>query len=236
MRGSTKCTAPAWKRLFIGASAGLLLASLAGVISTQAQPISTQTIYTCVDARGRKLTSDRSIPECSDREQKLLNANGTLKATLKPVPTALERLAQEAKVKAEQDEQTRINDERRRDRALLIRYPNPAMHDKERAQALAQIGVVRQAAAKRVDELVSQRTAINQELAFYKKDPGKAPPSLSHRVNEVTQSLAVQERFMAEQDGELKRVNARFDNEQGRLKQLWAMQPGGPPTTADGAP
>ncbi len=236
MRSSTKCAAPAWKRLFSGASAGLLLASLAGVTATQAQPTSTQTIYTCVDARGRKLTSDRTIPECSDREQKLLNANGTLKATLKPVPTGLERLALEAKVKAEQDEQTRINDEKRRDRALLIRYPNPAMHDKERAQALAQIGVVRQAAAKRVDELVSQRTAIQQELAFYKKDPGKAPPSISRRIEEVTQSVAAQERFVAEQDGELKRVNARFDNEQGRLKELWAMQPGVPPTTADRAP
>jgi hypothetical protein len=34
----------------------------------------------------------------------------------------------------------------------------------------------------------------------------------------------VQGRFIADQDAEIKRVNARFDEELVRLKQLWAMQ------------
>ncbi|WP_432214584.1 DUF4124 domain-containing protein, partial [Salmonella enterica] len=33
-------------------------------------------IYTCVDAKGRKLTADRPILDCIDREQKELNASG----------------------------------------------------------------------------------------------------------------------------------------------------------------
>jgi hypothetical protein len=222
----------AWKQVFSGPSAGLWLASLSVVTATQAQPAATQDIYTCIDARGRKLTSDRPIAECSDREQKLLNASGTLKARLTPTPTALERLAIEAKNKAEQQEQARINEEKRRDRALLIRYPNQAVHDKERTQALAQIGVVRQAAARRVDELLGQRTAINQEMEFYRKDPNKAPPSIRRQVDEVAQSLAVQGRFIADQDNELKRVNARFDEEQMRLNLLWAMQSGVAPAAA----
>lgn len=203
---------------------GLLLASLSGVNSAQAQPASAQDIYTCVDARGRKLTSDRPIPECSDREQKLLNASGTLKARVAPTLTALERLALEAKTKAEQEERARIIEEKRRDRALLIRYPNQAVHDKERAQALAQIGMVRQTATKRVDELLGQRTVINQEMEFYRKDPSKAPPSVRRQLDEVNQNLAVQGRFIADQDGELRRVNARFDEEQLRLQLLWTMQ------------
>lgn len=232
MFSRTRFAGSAWKQAFTGASAALLLASLAGVTSTQAQPTATQDIYTCVDARGRKLTSDRPIPECSDREQKLLNASGTLKAKVAPTLTALERLELEAKAKAEQEERARIIEEKRRDRALLIRYPNKAVHDKERAQALNQIGVVRQAAAKRVDELLGQQTAINQEMEFYRKDPSKAPPSVRRQVDEVAQSLAVQGRFIADQDGELKRVNARFDEEQMRLKLLWAMQSGVAPIAA----
>ncbi|MDO8458845.1 MAG: DUF4124 domain-containing protein [Burkholderiaceae bacterium] len=228
----TRFVGSAWKQAFTGASTALLLASLAGVTSTQAQPTATRDIYTCVDARGRKLTSDRPIPECSDREQKLLNASGTLKAKVAPTLTALERLELEAKAKAEQEERARIIEERRRDRALLIRYPNKAVHDKERAQALAQIGVVRQAAAKRVDELLGQQTAINQEMEFYRKDPSKAPPSVRRQVDEVAQSLAVQGRFIADQDAELRRVNGRFDEEQMRLKLLWAMQSGVAPIAA----
>jgi hypothetical protein len=214
---------------------GLLLAGLSSLTSTQAQqppPSTTQGIYTCTDAHGRKLTSDRPIAECNDREQKLLNPSGTLKARLGPTLTAQERAELEAKDKAEQEERARLNEEKRRDRALLIRYPNRSVHDKERAQALAQIGVVRQAAANRVEELLRQRAAILEEMEFYKKDPNKAPPSIRRQVDEVTQSLAVQGRFIADQDAELKRVNVRFDEELVRLKPLWAMQAGLPPTAA----
>jgi hypothetical protein len=227
----TSLAGSAWKQVFTGAST-VLLASLSFVTSTQAQPAATQDIYTCVDARGRKLTSDRPIPECNDREQKMLNPSGTLKARVAPALTALERLELEAKAKAEQEERARANEEKRRDRALLIRYPSQAVHDKERTLALARIGVVRQAAAKRVDELLREGTAINQEMEFYRKDPSKAPPSVRRQVDEVAQSLAVQGRFIADQDGELKRVNARFDEEQMRLKQLWAMQSGVAPIAA----
>ena len=204
--------------------AGVLLANLSGVTSTQAQPTSNQGIFTCTDARGRKLTSDRPIPECNDREQKLLNPSGTVRAKVGPTLTAQERAEQEAKDKAEQEEQARVNEEKRRDRALVVRYPSKTVHDRERVEALAQIGVVRQAAVKRIEELLRQKTAINQEMEFYKKDPSKAPPAIRRQVDEVTQSMAVQERFIAEQDAELRRVNARFEEELVRLKLLWAKQ------------
>ncbi len=111
---------------------------------------------------------------------------------------------------------------------LLIRYPNKAVHDQERADALAQIGVVRQAAVNRVDELTRQRAQIDTEMEFYKKDLAKAPQSLRRQVEEVANSLAVQGRFIADQDAELKRVNVRFDEELVRLKQLWAPAPRSP--------
>ena len=98
------------------------------------------------------------------------------------------------------------------------------VHDKERADALSQVGVVRQAAVNRAQELLRQRAEINLEMEFYKKNPAKAPASVRRQVDEVTQSLDIQNRFIADQDGELKRVNARFDDELMRLKQLWAMQ------------
>ncbi len=209
---------------FTVATWGVLLASVSGMTFTQAQQPAAQGIYTCVDARGRKLTSDRPIAECTDREQKVLNPSGTVKAKVGPTLTSQEHAELEAKGKVEQEEQARVTEEKRRDRALLIRYPNKTVHDNERAEALSQIGVVRQAAANRVEELMRQRTAINLEMEFYKKDPGKAPPSVRRQVDEVAHSLSVQGRFIADQDAELKRVNARFDEELVRLKQLWALQ------------
>lgn len=193
-------------------------------VDARAQAVPTNGIYTCVDARGRKLTSDRPIADCVDREQRVLNPSGTIRDRIGPSLTAYERNLIEAKEKAKNEELARIAEEKRRDRALLARYPNQSVHDGERSEALAQIGVVRQAAVHRVEELLRRRITVLAEMEFYKSDPSKAPLARRRQVEEVTQSLAVQGRFIADQDAELKRTNARFDEELTRLKQLWASQ------------
>ena len=179
-------------------------------------------VYTCVDAKGRKLTSDRPIVECIDREQKILNPSGTVRAKVGPSLTAKELADIEAKEKREAEERNRTAEEKRRDRALLTRYPSKAVHDQERADALAQITVVIKAASNRLEELGKQRRSIDEEMEFYKKDPTKAPAYVRRQLEENTQSQAVQRRFIGEQEAEAKRVNERFDDELGRLKQLWA--------------
>ena len=108
-----------------------------------------------------------------------------------------------------------------------MRYPNAATHDRERAEALAQIDAVTQAARKRIAELAEDRRKIDEEMEFYKHDPGKAPGSVRRRLDDNTQSVAVQNRFIGEQEEEKKRVNARFDEERARLKLLWSPQNGG---------
>jgi hypothetical protein len=199
----------------------LLLSLLAQAGSVALAQGASPGIYSCVDARGRKLNSDRPIAECIDREQKVLNPSGTVKGKLGPTLTAQERADVEAKEKQAFEEQARRDEEKRRDRALLLRYPNKAVHDAERAEAVAQINVVKNAALNRIDELNRQRKTIDVEMEFYKKDTSKAPRSLKSQIEDVAQSLAVQARFIADQEGETKRVNIRFDEELARLKGLW---------------
>lgn len=181
-------------------------------------------IYTCVDANGRKLTSDRPIPACIDREQKILNPSGTVRGSVAPTLTPQELAAQEEKEKLLAQERNRKDEEKRRDRALLVRYPNRSTHDAERAEALKQIDVVKAAAANRVIELKRQRSLLDEEMEFYKKDPTKAPMRLRRQVDELAESLVVQTRFITDQDGEIKRVSARFDEELARLKVLWPLR------------
>ncbi len=210
---------------------GLVMMSVVSATSALAQTTSVQGIYTCTDAQGRKLTSDRPIPSCNDREQVVLNPSGTVKARLGPTLTALERADLEAKRKLEMEERARLEEEKRRDRALLIRYPSQAAHDKERLEAHTQVGVVRNAVEGRMEELLRQQTALNVEFEFYVKDPGKAPPSLRRQSEDLTQSLIVQRRFVSDLDAETRRINTRFDEELVRLKQLWRLQsaPNGSP-------
>jgi len=199
------------------------IAAAAGTLAwAQAQPVPGG-VYTCIDAKGRKLTADRPIVECIDREQKVLNPSGTVRAKVGPSLTAQEKLELEQKEKREAEERSRSAEEKRRDRALLTRYPNKGVHDQERAEALAQIEAVAKAATTRLTELTRQRVAIDEEMEFYKKDPNKAPAYVRRQLEENTQSQSVQKRFIAEQEAEARRLNARFDDELVRLRQLWAQ-------------
>ena len=215
------------------ASLWLGLEALSSCATALAQPARTDGpgvgIYTCVDARGRTLTADRPIAECSDREQRELSPSGTVRRKLEPTYTAREQQEREDRAREAAIQAARLIDERRRERALLVRYPNATTHDRERVEALSQIDAVIQAAKKRLVELADDRKKIDEELEFYKQDTSKAPGAVRRRIEDNTQSVAVQNRFIAEQEEEKKRVNARFDEERGRLKTLWSPQNGGNP-------
>jgi hypothetical protein len=188
-------------------------------------------IYTCVDAQGRKLTADRPIPECIDREQKELTPSGTLKRKIGPSLTAEERAAEEEKQRIALEERNRLLEEKKRDRALLTRYPSKASHDKERQLALSQVDDAIVAARVNIDLLGKQRKQIDAELEFYAKDPSKIPLKLKRSIEEHEQHVEAQKRFIANQDSEKKRINERFDEELVRLRLLWGQR-ALPPTAA----
>lgn len=179
-------------------------------------------IYTCVDAKGRRLTSDRPIVECLDREQNQLSPTGRVLRKIGPALTADERAAEDEKAKRAVEQRAREVEEKKRDRALLGRYPDRAAHDKERAAALASIDEVIKTANHRIEVLQGERRKIDADLEFYKNDPGKIPVQLKRRIEENEQLVAAQKRFITNQDEEKKRVNDRYDQEVGRLKPLWA--------------
>lgn len=183
--------------------------------------VQAQSIYSCTDSKGRKLTSDRPIQECLDREQKELNPSGSTRRAVAPSLTAAEREQADAQKRKEAEQATRVNEERRRNRALLMRYPDRAAHDREREASLKQVDAVIEAANKRLGELGQQRAAIDAEMEFYKKDPSKAPAKVRRQVSEQEESVRAQQRFIDDQQQEKKRINERFDEELGRLKPLW---------------
>jgi len=178
-------------------------------------------IYTCIDSKGRRITSDRPIAECLDREQRELTKTGVTKRVLPPSYTADERAKIDAQRRAEEAVQARIAEEKRRDRALLIRYPNQGVHDKERGEALNQIDEVVAAVVRREQSLAKQRQEINTELEFYQGDVNKAPSWLKRQLEDNESQVQIQKRFLETQALEKKRINARFDEELTKLRQLW---------------
>lgn len=200
------------------------LSGLCAAAWGQSQGTSNGGVYTCVDGQGRRLTSDRPIPECLDREQRLLGPTGVERRRIGPSLSDQERAAQDAQRRKEAEERSRVAEERRRERALVMRYPDQAAHDVERAAAIRTVDEVTSVSQKRVGELMRDRKALDSEMEFYRKDPAKAPMALRRRVAENQDALLEQERFIAGQAQEKNRVHQRFDAELAQLRQLWGQQ------------
>ena len=182
-----------------------------------------QNIYTCVDSKGRTITADRPIPECADRSQREMTPSGVLKRNLGPALTDHEQAAQDEKDRRLAEKRAREAEDKRRDRALLQRYPARPAHDQERAAALVQVDEVIKESNKRRVELLDQRRVIANDFEFYVKDPSRAPASLKRRLEENEKNLSGQQKFIGDQEQEKRRVNQRFDAELARLTQLWAI-------------
>ncbi|RZL02833.1 MAG: hypothetical protein EOP36_07530 [Rubrivivax sp.] len=206
-----------------------LLGFLAVVGSAWAAP----TIYSCDDGKGHKLTSDRPIQECLDREQRLLNRDGSHRDTVPPRMNAEEQAVFEEQQRVKQAQEAARKDAVRRDRNLMLRFPNEAVHNKGRVAALDDLRKAIAISEKRVAELQADRKALMTEAEFFKGKP--LPFKLRSRVEDNEATQQAQRDIIANQKAEMVRINALYDAELARLRRLWAGAPlGSVPTPASG--
>jgi len=203
----------------VGRTLGGLL--LAGFVI----PAGAAQIYTCIDANGKKLTSDRPIPACNDREQLELNADGSLRRRVPPTPTADERSEMEAREQKAALERANQREAVRRDRNLLARFPNEAAHHKAREAALSDTRAAVRVSEARLEALQKERKPMLDEAEFYIGKP--LPPKLRLQLDGNEAATEAQRSLVLNQHAELVRINALYDTELERLKKLWGgAQPG----------
>jgi len=233
MRGSRPWPRPA----ALVSTLWVLIGCGAGLPEASAQPgASSAGIYTCVDARGRRLTSDRPIPDCTDREQRVLNQDGSVRRVVPPTLTPEERAEREAVERRAAQERAARADAARRDRNLMTRYPDEAAHRKAREAALEPVRQAMRSSDKRLTELSAERRRLDDEAEFY---AGRTMPAmLKQRIDANDAGAAALRAATRTQEAELARINALYDAELARLQRLWAGAPPGslpptlPPTSA----
>jgi hypothetical protein len=227
------------------ASMLLLMAAALPCVHAQGSPAPAGSagIYTCIDDQGRKLTADRPIPNCTAKEQRLLNKDGSLKAIVPPTLTVEERAEKESKERKLAEARAAQADAVRRDRNLLHRYPSEAPHRKAREAALDTVRVAMKASETRLKELEAERRPLLSEAEFYVGKP--LPPKLRMQLDANDAATEAQREAAENQRAELERVTRFYDAELARLKLLWAgavpgslgpiHAPGAAPPVAAGA-
>lgn len=214
----------------------MLLATitLAAPRPASAQQKAPSTIYTCTTAAGQKLTSDRPIPECNDREQRVLNSDGSVRSVREPSFTSEERAARDEAESRRNQERISKLEAIRRDRNLLARFPSETAHGKARGAALGVVHDSIKRSEQRVADLQKERKPLADEAEFY---VGKSLPlKLKQQLESVDVSIDAQRSIAANQKVEAQRINDLYDAELVHLKKLWAgAEPGSigpPPKTA----
>jgi hypothetical protein len=193
--------------------------------AAQSQSKATSHVYSCVTAQGRRLTSDRPIPECNDRDQRLLGRDGTVLRVVPPTLTAEERAAKEAAEQRAAAERAKLIEAARMDRNLMRRYPNEAAHNKARAGALSDVQAALAGSKMRLEALAEERKPLDTEAEFYK---GKTlPPLLKRKIDANDAARQAVLESQVNNAAELERVGANYDKELDRLRKLWAGAPAG---------
>jgi hypothetical protein len=200
--------------------AACLLAALAAApLGALAQtPAKSGTIYSC-EVNGKRVTSDRPIPECISREQRVHNSDGSVREVRPPVPTADERAEIEAReqqaalVRAQQREAIR------RDRNLLQRFPNEAAHKKAREAALDDVRKSLKVSESRLAALEKERKPLMDETEFY---VGRQMPlKLRQSIDANDAATEAQRNLVTNQKAEIVRIDKIYDDELERLRRLW---------------
>jgi len=179
----------------------------------------TRTIYTCTAPDGRKLTSDRPIADCAGREQRVLNADGSLRTIMQPFLSPEERAAKDAQDRRDAAARAAQADAVRRDRNLMQRFPNEAAHRRARTEALDDANKSMRVSELRLKDLAAERKPLTEEAQFYVGKP--LPSKLKQQLDANEASAEAQKQLIENQKAEIVRINGRYDRELARLKKLW---------------
>jgi hypothetical protein len=219
---------PCFLTLYSRQSVALLI--LCAASSSQAA------IYSCVDGQGRRLTSDRPIVECATREQRMLNADGSVRKVMPPSMTPEEQAETEAKDRKAAQERAALTDAVRRDRNLVQRFTSEASHQKARDSALDDVAKGVKFSESRILELQDERKPLVAETEFY---VGKQIPlKLRQQLDANEAATSAQRSLVQNQKDEILRIDQLYDLELLRLKKLWAgavpgsLDQAAPPTSA----
>ena len=207
-----------------GVLAGVLAVGMGVALPAWGQPANGATtttgIYSCTDAQGRRLTSDRPIPDCGAREQRVLNKDGSVQRLIPPTLTAEERAEREAAERRAELARAAQADAVRRDRNLVARFPNDTTHRKSREAALDTVRLAIRATELRLKELAAERKPLQDEAEFYKGRP--LPGRLRQQLDANDAGVDAQRQSAANQELEKGRINQLYDLELERLRRLWA--------------
>lgn len=200
-----------WTLPLLGAALGVLVLIAAGNARAAT--------YKWVDEKGVVHYTDKMPPEDINKGRVELNKQGIPVKATEPAPTP-----EQLRAKAEEDErQKQIAKEQaeiaRRDRALLSSYTSESEIDLARNRSLRTIESVVQSSKAYTEQLAKRKAGLEaKKKAEYATKP--MPPTMERELETLTAELSRQEDLLLLKQKEVLAVNAKYDADKKRWREL----------------
>jgi hypothetical protein len=203
---------------------GYQIAALAAVASLvmSASGAAGAATYKWVDDKGVVHYSDKVPPEAVDKGATVLDKQGRTMKKIEPTPTP-----DQLKAKAAAEEQQRalaksLEDQARKDRALMQSYTTEDEIDVARNRALATIDTQIKSAQVYSNDLTQRQQILRKKKATYGDKP--VPIEVERELNTVDVELSRQTTLIKQKTDEIAAVNAKYDADKKRWGEIKADQ------------
>ena len=177
-------------------------------------------IYTCKDAAGRTITSDRPIPECSDRAM-FVRQNPGQNAREIPRPKTLEERRQAEADQEKQKVAEQLEDQRKKEEVyLLANFKSDNDIEVARQKLLDVVKEkirVGNEQMKAIDHLLDELQAEQRNGA--KKTPAENA-NLQSRASQLVQSIKNSRESIARYEVEKQLINSQYDDILHRYREI----------------
>lgn len=182
--------------------------------------------FKCVDDKGTTHYGDTMPPQCADKPFKEISGQGTVTKVHEGPLTPEQIKAREEELAKKVEEEKRQAEQKRKDAALLATYASEKEFDIFRDRTIEQINVRWNTASQRSKEIDTRLAKLNSEMEFYQEGKSKknttneAPAQLVNELARTQNERKVVEDAMKKMQEEIKEINAKFDNDKARWKEL----------------
>jgi hypothetical protein len=198
--------------------AGVALAAAPLVALAQAKGQASNITYRCTGKDGKKYYGSAIPPQCYGQPLELLNSRGLVVKRIDPEGDERAKAEKAAALAKQQEESAAAREETRRNRALLATYTSERDIEDQRARALKDNQRSMSEVEGKIDALKKKRAGYDKELELYKDKP--TPANLTADIKNVEIDLKAQEDLLAVKKKEVVSINARYDEDKRRYKEL----------------
>ena len=181
--------------------------------------------YRCVGKDGKKYYGSSIPPQCAGQAVEQLSAQGTVLKRIEAQESPEERARKEAATKREAETAAATKETVRRNRALLATYSSEKDIQDARARALGENQRATKDVEARIEAVRAKRTGFARELASVKAGT-KPSAALTDDARNADIDLKAQEDLLAAKKAEGQTINARYDSDLQRFRELGALDAG----------